>query len=139
MLLELQNDCEDERTLALYNKFIYSPHCVTGAMYPVYDDEGVVENEFIEVTFTHYTDIITVVFKTSTSVGEVFLHSMDTIGSGGEGDGSEKPSEEITEEEFRESLMYCGLITEDKLAELLRSLPHIRNFMEDEVGEGSLH
>ena len=143
MLLQLQNGCEDQRTLDLYNKFIYSPHCVSGTMYPVYDDDGVVENEFTEITFTHYSDIITVVFKVNTGVGEVFLHGIDTIGREEDGSGSEEVAERveevITEEEFRESLMYCGLITEDNLVELLKSLPHIRNFMEVEVGEGSLH
>ena len=97
MLLELQNGCEDQRTLDLYNKFIYSPHCITGVMYPVYDDEGIIENEFIEVTFTHYADIVTVVFKVHTGgdtvIGEVFLHVTGTIDNGVEENNSEKTTE----------------------------------------------
>ena len=149
MLLQLQNDCEDQRTLDLYNKFIYSPHCLTGVIYPIYDDEGIIGEEVVEITFTHYVEVITVVFKASKGVGEVFLHAMDTIGnsvdeSGGSGSsGGEGVTQDVTnpltEEDFTESLMYCGLITEDKLAELLESLPHIRNFMEAEVGDGVLH
>ena len=139
MLLELQNDCEDQRTLDLYNKFIYSPHCITGVMYPVYDDEGVITAEHIEVTIAHYMDVITVVFKVGTdegeSLGEVFLHEVDTIGKEGDLDGSE----ELAEDGVQETMMHCGVITESKLVELLKSLPHIRDFMEDEVGDGVLH
>ena len=139
MLLQLQNGCEDQRTLDLYNKFIYSPHCITGVMYPVYDDEGVITEEVVEITFNHYIEVITVVFKVDTdegeSLGEVFLHEVDTIGKEGDLDGSE----ELTEDGVQEAMMHCGVITESRLVELLKSLPHIRNFMEDEVGDGVLH
>ena len=41
-------------------------------MYP--SEEDATENEVCEITFKHYVEIITVVFNTSTQVGEVFLH-----------------------------------------------------------------
>ena len=124
MLLELQNGCVNPKTLLVYNKFIHSPHCVGGFMYP--SEEDAPEKEVVEITFTHYMDLITVVFNIETGVGEVMLHVID------------EESEEAQGGEFGR-LEYCGLITVDRLVELLGKIPHIRNFMEDEKGGDTLH
>lgn len=69
-------------------------------------------------------DAITVVFNVETGVGEVMLHVIDGDGRDAEGGLG--------------SLEYCGLITVEGLVELLEKLPHIRNFMIDEVGSGEV-
>ena len=115
---EFFNDCTNSKTLELYNKFIHSPHCIGGMMYPAEEDAP--ESEIVEITFKHYMDIITVVFKAETQVDEVMLH---VIGN--------------TEEE--DDMQYCGLVTVSRLVDLLESLPHIRDFMESEFEGGLLH
>ena len=71
-------------------------------------------------------EVITILFNVETEVGEVMRHIIEDVGSGVE--MSESGSWEK-----------CGLITADRLVSLLDSLPHIKNWMEGEVGENTLH
>lgn len=120
MTTDFQNNCENPKTFELYDKFKDNPHVIGMMMYQSEEDN--LESELVEITFKHYIDIITVVFNSSTNIGEVMLHVMgDNI------DGVEDETE------------YVGVITVSKLEALLKSIPHISNFMEDVNESGVLH
>lgn len=111
--MKLLNECENTKSLDIYYRFLDNPHVIGSMMYPTKEDDP--ENEVVEITFKHYMEIITVVFNVETEVGEVLLHTM------GE-----------TEEE--DSMEPCGFITVDNLEALLKSIPHISDYMENFVG-----
>ena len=120
MKTEFENGCVNPATLEIYNKFYPIPHCVGFVMYADEDDE----NETVVITFNHYSDQFEAIFNVDTGIAELFiLPPWEIIQASGE-------DEEVLPE-------YYGIITVDKLVELLSKLPHILDYVEDEAKIGA--
>ena len=112
-MIEYENGCCEEETLKLYSRFHDNPHVHTIEMFV----EEEFEIECVSVGFLHYSEDFMVHFNVETQVGEVWI--------AGEG-----------EDMFGYSPY--GMITVEKLGELLEELPHIKGFMENNVSQ-TLH
>ena len=115
-MIEQQQEevCTEEETFELFKLFESNPHVVSLIMYPDQDEE------FVAVTFQHYTEIITVVFNVTTQVGLVKVYAPD-------------------ENNLLSNGVEVGCITVEKLLHLLDKLPHIFNYMEDEGLSETVH
>jgi hypothetical protein len=114
MKTELENGCKDQYTLSIYNLFSSQPHCIDIIMYR--EEEEDFDN--VLVTFQHYNDQFEVVFNTTTEVGVLSL----------------LPELKEYPEEIEASPVFYGSITVTKLLSLFDRLPHLLDYVEDDLG-----
>lgn len=108
---KFMNGCQKQETLEIMELFQSNPHCHTFSMTKCED----CDQEYVHIGFTHYSDDFYVDFNSETKVGELFVNY--------------RVSDKWESH-------YYGIITVDKLDVLLKKLPHISDFMEDEDTTG---
>lgn len=109
-MVEFKNGCTEKETLVTYSMFCDNPHVT---LIEMVQDEDTLE-EMVQLGFMHYSDDMIVIFQTGVDVGEVMIMGTGLNDFGG--------------------YEHYGMITREKLHELLESLPHIDKYL-FETGE----
>ena len=115
-------NCNNPASRLIAETFMYNPHILGVHIIERLDEEGGYIGEDVVVGFTHYADIFNVIFDPDTKVGivELMIQDEESIPEGGG------------------SMVEYGVITVEKLLELLGKLPHIDSFLEDELPQGEV-
>jgi hypothetical protein len=120
MHTDFKESITNPKSLALYEKFSTTPHCTGFAVLQADVDGG----ELFVVDFKHYSDTFTVFFDVDTNIGEVMINPPHDV--------IDASNEEV-------DAHYYGMITVEKLLELLGKMPHLVSFLESESFGEVLH